>query len=63
MNTGEREIVCKKEGQEKGRARGSVHWGCYYAPALLWDTGEEEEEEEDSKVACTAEVHEVHTCI
>jgi hypothetical protein len=26
---------CVKEGgQEKGRARGIVHWGCYYATAL-----------------------------
>ena len=24
----------KKEGEEKGSARGSVHWGCYYATAL-----------------------------
>ncbi len=23
-----------KEGEEKGSARGSVHWGCYYATAL-----------------------------
>ena len=28
-NAGGREIVGKKEG-----ARGSVHWGCYYATAL-----------------------------
>ena len=25
---------CEKEGEEKGSARGSVHWGCYYATAL-----------------------------
>jgi hypothetical protein len=26
---------CVKEGgEEKGSARGSVHWGCYYAAAL-----------------------------
>jgi hypothetical protein len=24
----------KKEGEKKGNARGSVHWGCYYATAL-----------------------------
>ena len=24
----------KKEGEQKGSARGSVHWGCYYATAL-----------------------------
>ncbi len=30
----EREIVGKKEGEQKGSARGSVHWGCYYATAL-----------------------------
>ena len=24
----------KEEGEEKGSARGSVHWGCYYATAL-----------------------------
>jgi hypothetical protein len=23
--------VGKKEGEQKGSARGSVHWGCYYA--------------------------------
>ncbi len=33
-NTGGREIVGKKEGEQKGCARGSVHWGCYYATAL-----------------------------
>ena len=33
-NAGGREIVGKKEGDQKGSARGSVHWGCYYAPAL-----------------------------
>jgi hypothetical protein len=27
-NTGGREIVGKKEGEQKGSARGSVHWGC-----------------------------------
>jgi hypothetical protein len=26
---------CVKEGEgEKGSARGSVHWGCYYTTAL-----------------------------
>jgi hypothetical protein len=25
---------CVKEGEEKGSARGSVHWGCFYATAL-----------------------------
>jgi hypothetical protein len=30
---GEREIV-GKERDKKGSARGSVHWGCYYATAL-----------------------------
>jgi hypothetical protein len=34
VNAGEREIVCKKKEEEKGRARGSVHWGCYYATAF-----------------------------
>jgi hypothetical protein len=34
VNTGEREIVCKKEGEKKGSARGSVHWGCYYDTTL-----------------------------
>ena len=24
----------KKEGEEKESAKGSVHWGCYYATAL-----------------------------
>ena len=33
-NAGGREIVGKKEGEQKGSARGSVHWGCYYATAL-----------------------------
>ncbi len=33
-NTGGREIVGKKEGGQKGSARGSVHWGCYYSTAL-----------------------------
>ena len=28
-NAGGREIVGKKEGEQKGSARGSVHWGCY----------------------------------
>jgi hypothetical protein len=23
-----------KEGEEKGSARGSVHWGCHYATTL-----------------------------
>jgi hypothetical protein len=26
--------VWKKEGEKKGSARGSVHWGCDYATAL-----------------------------
>jgi hypothetical protein len=30
VNTGQREIVRKKEGEKKGGVRGSVHWGCYY---------------------------------
>ena len=34
VNAGGREIVFKKEGEQKGSARGSVHWGCYYATAL-----------------------------
>ena len=34
VNAGDREIVGKKEGEEKGSARGSVHWGCCYATAL-----------------------------
>jgi hypothetical protein len=34
VNAGEREIVSKKERKKKGSARGSVHWGCYYATAL-----------------------------
>jgi hypothetical protein len=33
-NAGGREIVGKKEGEQKGSARGSVQWGCYYATAL-----------------------------
>jgi hypothetical protein len=33
-NAGGREIVGKKEGEQKGSARGSVHWGCYYTTAL-----------------------------
>ena len=33
-NAGGREIVGKKEGEQKGSARGSVHGGCYYATAL-----------------------------
>ncbi len=33
-NAGGREIVGKKEGEKKVSARGSVHWGCYYATAL-----------------------------
>ena len=33
VNAGGREIVGKKEGEQKGSARGSVHWGCYYATA------------------------------
>ena len=35
-NAGGREIVGKKEGEQKGSARGSVHWGCYYATAESW---------------------------
>jgi hypothetical protein len=34
VNAGEREIVWKKEGEEKGSARGSVYWGSYYATTL-----------------------------
>jgi hypothetical protein len=34
VNVGEREIVRKKEGEKKASARGSVHWGCYYATVL-----------------------------
>jgi hypothetical protein len=34
MNAGEREIVGKKEGGEKGSARGSVYWSGYDATAL-----------------------------
>ena len=33
-NAGGREIVGKKEGEQKGSARGSVRWGFYYATAL-----------------------------
>ncbi len=33
-NAGGREIVGKKEGEQKESARGSVHWGCYYVTAL-----------------------------
>jgi hypothetical protein len=33
-NAGGREIVGKKEGEQKGSARGIVQWGCYYATAL-----------------------------
>ena len=29
VNAGGREIVGKKEGEQKGSARGSVHWGCF----------------------------------
>ena len=36
-NAGGREIVGKKE--QKGSARGSVHWGCYYATALDIEVG------------------------
>jgi hypothetical protein len=34
LNAGGREIVRKKEGEQKGSARGSVHWGCYNATDL-----------------------------
>jgi hypothetical protein len=34
-NAGGREIVGKKEGEQKGSVRGSVHWGCYYATLLF----------------------------
>jgi hypothetical protein len=34
VNAGEREIVSKKEGEKKGSALRSVHWGGYYATAL-----------------------------
>jgi len=27
-------LLPQKEGEQKGSARGSVHWGCYYATAL-----------------------------
>jgi hypothetical protein len=33
-NAGGRDIVWKKEGQEKGSARRSVHWGYDYATTL-----------------------------
>ena len=38
-NAGGREIVGKKEGEQnlKGSARGSVHWGCYYATVTVLD--------------------------
>ncbi len=35
MNTGEREIVRMKEGEEKGSARGSVHWSGYDATGAM----------------------------
>jgi hypothetical protein len=35
VNAGEREIVWKKEGEEKGSARGSVHWSGYDTTALI----------------------------
>ena len=38
-NAGGREIVGKKEGEQKGSARGRVHWGCYYATALDIEVG------------------------
>jgi hypothetical protein len=34
VNAGEGEIVRKKEGEEKGSARGSVYWSCYDATSL-----------------------------
>jgi hypothetical protein len=34
VNAGEREIAEKKKGEKNGSARGSLHWGCYYATAL-----------------------------
>jgi hypothetical protein len=33
-NAGGREIVGKKEGDQKGSARGSVHWGCLLCYSL-----------------------------
>jgi len=38
-NAGGREIVGKKEGEKKGSARGSVHWGCLWCYLGLgtWD--------------------------
>ena len=34
MNAGERDIVCEKEGEKKGSARGSVQGRCDYTTAL-----------------------------
>jgi hypothetical protein len=34
MNTGERDIVWKKEGEKKGSVRGSVQRRCDYTTAL-----------------------------
>jgi hypothetical protein len=34
VNAGEREIVRKKEGEEKGNARRSLYWSYYDATAL-----------------------------
>jgi len=34
VNAGEREIVRKKDGEEKGSARRSVPWGCHYDTTL-----------------------------
>jgi hypothetical protein len=33
MNAGERDIVCEKEGEKKGSARGSVQGRCDYTKA------------------------------
>jgi hypothetical protein len=34
VNAGGRDIVRKKEGEEEGSVRRSVHWGCHYATTL-----------------------------
>jgi hypothetical protein len=34
VNAGEREIVWKKEGEEKGSARGNMHWSGYDTTSL-----------------------------
>jgi hypothetical protein len=35
VNAGEREIVRKKDGEEKRSARRSVSWGCHYDTTLI----------------------------